>query len=259
MLTNKEVPSQEKELVQCEDGSYTLYSYDFKESYHSSKDGALRESLEKHVKPALSLKSKQKTLTVLDICFGLGYNTFATIYYMKKHRIKRKIQILSPEFDEALVRSLNTFSYPLEFESIRYIIDAIAKDLYYEDDMFKIEVFLGDAREVIRDMSFSRDKIDLIYQDAFSPLKNPLLWTYEWFRDIRAICKDDALLTTYSTAASVRLGLDENGFLLYAYQGEGVRASMLASLKLLEGMEPIDMGLKRLRNPVAKSLHDEAY
>jgi len=256
MLTNKQSLSQKKDLVLCEDGSYTLFSHDFNEPYHSTKDGALHESLEKHVKPALSLKSKQEKLTILDICFGLGYNTFATIYYMKKHNIKTKIHILSAEFDESLVRSLDTFVFPLEFEPIKYIIDAIAKDLYYEDEQFKIEVLLGDARQSIPKIE---EKIDIVYQDAFSPAHNPLLWTYEWFRDVRAICKDDALLTTYSTAAAIRLGLYENGFYIFVHRAEMMRYSTVASLVMLEGLEYIDMELKKVRNAKARSVKDKEY
>ncbi|CAA6820277.1 MAG: SAM-dependent methyltransferase (EC, partial [uncultured Sulfurovum sp.] len=67
-----EVLRPEKELVLCEDGSKTLFSKEFDEPYHSTKDGALHESLEKHVKPALQIKKMSKKLVILDICFGLG-------------------------------------------------------------------------------------------------------------------------------------------------------------------------------------------
>ena len=256
MPTNKKVLGQEKDLVLCEDGSYTLFSHDFNEPYHSTKDGALHESLEKHVKPALSLKLKQEKLTILDICFGLGYNTFATIYYIKKHNIKTKIHILSPEFDESLVHSLHTFSFPPEFEPIKYIIDTISKDLYYEDEQFKIEVLLGDARQSIPKI---QDNIDIVYQDAFSPAHNPLLWTYEWFKDVRAICKKDAILTTYSTAAAIRLGLYENGFYIFVHRAEMMRYSTVASLEMLESLEYIDMELKKVRNTEARSMKDNDY
>jgi hypothetical protein len=39
----------QKELVLCEDGSNTLFSKEFNEPYHSTKDVALHESFEKHV------------------------------------------------------------------------------------------------------------------------------------------------------------------------------------------------------------------
>ncbi len=256
MPTNKKVLGQKKDLVLCEDGSYTLFSHDFNEPYHSTKDGALHESLEKHVKPALSLKSNKEKLTILDICFGLGYNTFATIYYLKKHNIKTKIHIRSPEFDEDLVRSLPTFNFPQEFDDIKHIIESVSKDLYYEDEQFKIEVLLGDARQCIPNI---QEKIDIVYQDAFSPAHNPLLWTKEWFRDVRTICLEDAILTTYSTAAAIRLGLYENGFYIFVHRAEMMRYSTVASLEMLEGLEYIDMELKKVRNTEARSMKDREY
>lgn len=246
----------QKELVLCEDGSHTLYSKEFDEPYHSTKDGALHESLEKHVKPAFSLNPHKEKLTILDICFGLGYNTFATLYYIKKQKLQTKVHILSPEFDEGLVRSLDTFDFPPEFDTIKPIIKAISKDLYYEDAQFKIEILLGDARVIVPKIT---EKIDVIYQDAFSPAHNPLLWTYEWFKDVRALCKDDALLTTYSTAAAIRLGLYENGFYIFVHRAEMMRYSTVASLKMLEGLEYIDMELKKIRNPTAQSMKDTMY
>lgn len=246
---------EQKKLVLCEDGSNTLFSVEFDEPYHSTKDGALYESLEKHVKPALALSKEKTKLTILDICFGLGYNTFATVHYIKTQDLKTKVHILSPEFDEGLVRSLDTFDFPPEFESIKHIIKAISKDLYYEDEQFKIEVLLGDAR---RSIPRIQEKVDIIYQDAFSPSHNPLLWTKEHFADIRAVSKEDALLTTYSTAAAIRLGLYENGFFIFVHRAEMMRYSTVASLKMLE-LEYIDMELKKIRNTQARSMKDVDY
>jgi len=254
-MYNEDLRAQ-KELVLCEDGTHTLYSKEFDEPYHSTKDGALYESLEKYVKPSFFLKPDKDKLTILDICFGLGYNTFATLYYIKTHNLKTQVHILSPEFDEGLVRSLDTFDFPQEFESIRPIIKAISQNLYYEDEQFKIEILLGDARESIPKIE---EEIDIIYQDAFSPVHNPLLWTYEWFREVRAICKEDAILTTYSTAAAIRLGLYENGFYIFVHRADMMRYSTVASLQMLEDLEYIDMELKKVRNTEAKSMRDSDY
>ncbi len=243
-------------MVLCEDGSNTLFSKEFNEPYHSTKDGALHESLEKHVKPAFSLKKNHKKLTIIDICFGLGYNTFATLYYIKKNNLKTKVHIISPEFDEELIRSLDTFSFPPEFDFLRPIIKAIANNLYYEDKQFEVEILLGDAREEVLSIT---DKIDIIYQDAFSPTHNPLLWTREFFLDMAKISKEDAILTTYSTAAAIRLGLYENGFYIFIHRAKLMRFSTVASFKMLEGFEYVDMELKKVRNPLARSFRDKDY
>jgi tRNA U34 5-methylaminomethyl-2-thiouridine-forming methyltransferase MnmC len=248
--------TQKKDLVLCEDGSHTLYSHDFDEPYHSTKDGALHESLEKYVKPTFALKKDKSSLVILDICFGLGYNTFSTLYYLKKNDLKIKVHILSPEFDEALLRSLEHFTYPKAFDEIAEIIKKVSKELYYSDEQFTIEVLLGDAREQVKKIE---QKVDVVYQDAFSPAHNPLLWTTEWFKDIRAICKDDAILTTYSTAITTRMGLYENGFYIFIHCGEKFRNATVASLKMLDKFEYVDMELKQQRNKEARSLKDAEY
>ena len=86
-LMYNETIRPQKEVILCEDGTNTLFSKEFNEPYHSTKDGALHESLEKYVKPSLTLSKNKTELTILDICFGLGYNTFATLYYIKQQKL----------------------------------------------------------------------------------------------------------------------------------------------------------------------------
>jgi tRNA U34 5-methylaminomethyl-2-thiouridine-forming methyltransferase MnmC len=263
MLYNETLRNQ-KERIPTDDGSVTLYSKEFNESYHSPKDGALNESLQKHVLPAFELQQEKTALTILDICYGLGYNTLATLYHVKTNNLPVKLHIISPEFDEALVRSLKDFDYPTEFDILQPIIHAISNDFYYEDEQFKIEVMIGDAREVLSKRSTRYPlpatlSFDIIYQDAFSPKVNPLLWTREWFADIKAVSADDAVLTTYSTAAATRMGLYENGFVLHYLNAPNTRRSLIASPRKIDSLEWIDMELKKQRNPEGRSLHDSEF
>ncbi|HHB93828.1 MAG TPA: hypothetical protein ENK88_01595 [Campylobacterales bacterium] len=245
-----------KELMTTVDGSTTLFSKEFGESYHSTFDGALHETLYKHVIPAFSFQKDKKELTILDICFGLGYNTLATIYYIKKENLKKKIHILSPEFDKELIKLLSTFEYPKEFDSLKNIIMELSQNFYYEDEQFKIEILLGDARVSIPQI---KQKIDIVYQDAFSPKKNPLLWTKEYFADIKSLCKEDTILTTYSIAISARMGLYENGFNIFLSDSDGVRPYTVASPSMLKNLKYIDMELKKSRNLEARSLKDSDF
>ncbi len=241
-----------KELLLTDDGSNTLFSYEFSEAYHSTQDGALVESLEKHIKPAFRFQKDKRELVILDICFGLGYNTLSTLYHIKKNRLSTKVHIISPEIDESLIKSLKDFNYPNEFREFIDIIEELSINQYYIDKQFKIEILIGDAREILPKIN---RKIDIVYQDAFSPKKNPLLWTREYFRDIRALSKKDTIVTTYSVASSVKMGLYENGFNIFKLNSNRVRSSTIASLAILD-LEPIDMELKKIRNPNARSLRD---
>ena len=251
---NESLRSEKKRVV-TEDGSETLYSMEFNEAYHSARDGALNESLQKHVRPAFRFTNDKEQKAILDICFGLGYNTLATLHHVKKEQLSTKVHIISPEFDRGLVESLNSFEYPEEFRPFKPVIDQLSRDFFYEDEQFTIEILIGDARKTIPEID---TKFDVVYQDAFSPKQNPLLWTREYFAQIRAAIKEDAVLTSYSVAAAVRMGLHETGFNLFMLSGNNVRDWMIASPRMLE-IEPIDMALKKRRNPDAKSLRDAMY
>ena len=247
-------------MILSEDGSYTAYSKEYDEHYHSTKDGALYESLVKHVYPAFKLKQNQATVDILDICFGLGFNTLATLYYHKKNSLTSKINIYSPELDSSLVKSLKNFTYPKEFDEFKHIILQLSDTGIYDDNFFHIEVFLGDAREYIKQLKnrFTKETegFDIIYQDAFSPSTNPTLWTKEYFSDIKKIAKIDGILTTYSISLPTRLALYENNFNIYLHSGDGFRSSTIASLNEIENLKLVDMKHKISCNPNVKSLRD---
>jgi len=246
--------SDKHRLVKSDDGSFTAYSSEFDEHYHSTRDGALHESLYKHVIPAFEHHIDKDELTILDICFGLGFNTLATLYYMREQGIRKKVRIFSPEFDADLIASLRSFTYPEIFRPFLPIIEALSTVHRYEDENLYIELYIGDAREYLRNCD---KRFDIVYQDAFSPSTNPLLWTKEYFEDIARLIKDDGIVTTYSMALKTRLALYENGFNIYINSGEGHRDATLASKSELTGYEKVDMAHKIACNADVHSLRDE--
>ncbi len=251
--TNKAFNDDLHTMTLSEDGSYTAYSKEYDEHYHSTRDGALKESLVKHVQPAFKIKQNQNEINILDICFGLGFNTLATLCYYKQNNLTSKLNIYSPELDASLVKSLQNFTYPKEFEEFKHIIDSICRGGIYEDENFYIEVFLGDAREYVRKFE---NKFDIVYQDAFSPSSNPALWTKEYFSDIKRSIKDDGVLTTYSIALATRLALYENGFNIYLNIGDDYRDATVASPSELAAFKEVDMPHKISCNPNAEPLRD---
>jgi tRNA U34 5-methylaminomethyl-2-thiouridine-forming methyltransferase MnmC len=239
--------------ILSDDGSYTAYSKEYEEHYHSTKDGALKESLVKHVIPAFNLLNKPE-VNILDICYGLGFNTLATLLYYAKNRPYVQLNIYSPELDSNLVASLKNFTYPDEFAAFREIVNSLSESGTYQNKNIYIEVFLGDAREYIKRFE---NKFDIVYQDAFSPSTNPILWTKEYFNDIAKAMKKEGVLTTYSIAFRTRLALYENGFNIYLNVGEGYRDATIASQMQLLNATEVDMKHKISCNSDISSLCDK--
>ena len=248
-------------MILTNDGSYTLYSEQFEQHYHSTKEGALNESLSKHIIPALTYHKDKEELNILDICFGLGYNTLATIYYVQQNNLNIKLNIYSPEFDLELLQSIKNFSFPKEFESLTNIIDTLSEKLYYEDESCKIEIYNGDARIYLENLYNKNILFDIVYQDAFSSDVNRLLWTQEYFGQIKKVLSDDAIITTYSIATPIRLSIYNNEIKIYEYKPDNSnRITIALNKKDIHNeirYKYIDMELKQQRNITAKALKDK--
>ena len=244
------------EYIKTNDGSNTLYSNKYSQNFHSLNDGAVNESLSKYIIPSLNIFQEQKTLNILDICFGIGYNTFTTILYILQNNLNIKVNFYSVELDLELIESLKNFDYPKEFIQIKNIITSISNNKSYKDEQFYIEVKIDDARNYIKNIK----NIDIVYQDAFSSDVNKELWTKEYFCDISKSLSKNAIITTYSIATPVRLAMWENNLEIYEYKYDNKRRATLATNFQIQNtsfdLKYIDMIKKQQNNPSAKALKD---
>ena len=155
--------------VLTKDGSYSLRSVFFQENFHSLL-GALEETKLKFTAPSDLQRFKGKSLDVLDICFGLGYNS-ASLY---NELIKQKSYLnwYALEIDKKpLEYALRNQTFKkLWTPKVKRIFDSLYENEYFEDQFFKCKILWGDAREKINIIPTSI-KFDLIYLDDFL-LKN---------------------------------------------------------------------------------------
>ncbi|MEA5508810.1 MnmC family methyltransferase [Crocosphaera sp. UHCC 0190] len=208
-----------------DDGSYTFFSEEFNELFHSHS-GAKQEAQYKFSEPC-QLKEKassKNTLKILDICYGLGYNSAAaleTIWSVNPHC---QIELIALEKDQTVPlqaishQLLNSWSSPVvEFLKI------LAQTQEINNNILNAKLLLGDARQTLRTES-AINAIDAIFLDPFSPPKCPQLWTVE-FMELIAQCLDkDGYLATYSCAASVRNALQLAGLKIGATRSVGRRS-----------------------------------
>ncbi len=108
------------------DGSFTFFSPEFGELFHSHF-GAKQEAERKFVEP-LQLRKKATTspLFLLDICYGLGYNTAAALTAIWEVNPHCKIEWIGLEFDQRIPQV--TLEYNLLNAYPNYIQD-ILKEL----------------------------------------------------------------------------------------------------------------------------------
>ena len=205
------VPMSERESFTPKitaDGSFTFFSTEFEESFHSHY-GARQESFLKFVQPTLlDRKAHRPELQLLDICYGLGYNTAAALQTIWQFNPKCKIKIIGLEVNISVPQV--AIAHHL-FDNWHYehidILTELASQQEVKRQNLHAQLLIGDARSSIQQVYQSGFRADAIFLDPFSPPQCPQLWTIEFINLVSKCLKDDALLATYSCAAAVRTAM----------------------------------------------------
>ncbi len=187
-------------FVLTKDGSNTLYNKKYQEYYHSIS-GAYTEALEKYIKP-LAIQNGD---TILDFCFGLGYNSFVAISLFSN------LDITALENDMEILQTISYFAFPSKLNETVNIFKNIAKNHLITDKKNNtINLIIGDALKTVK--TLPQNHFDKIFFDPFSPKKAPEMWTQELFSDLFNILKRKGMLATYSCAKTVRKNMQLSGF-----------------------------------------------
>lgn len=179
--------------IQTKDGSLTYYIERYGECMHS-KTGAIEESFKKFVEPCLGIKNPK----LLDICFGLGYNSAAAL-----ENFGEDLEIVGLEADSAILQKIQNLNPNLKHYSI-------IKKLAMLQEFDNKKILIGNATQTIKTLPTSY--FNMVFLDPFSPGKNPELWSADFFKEIYRVMKPCGVLTTYSCARTVRDNLKEVGF-----------------------------------------------
>ena len=200
--------------VLTKDGSYSLKSVLFQENFHSLL-GALEETKSKFTAPSNLQRFKGKSLNVLDICFGLGYNSASLLDELTKQ--KSYLNWYGLEIDKRpLEYSIKNKSFlKIWAPKVKKIFESLYQKDYFEDQFFKCNLLWGDAREKISIIP-SDIKFDLIYLDGFSPQKCPQVWSIDFLSKVKEKLNSQGYLITYSSSAAVRKTLRNIGLEIFS-------------------------------------------
>jgi tRNA U34 5-methylaminomethyl-2-thiouridine-forming methyltransferase MnmC len=195
-----------------EDGSYTFFSEEFDEAFHS-RHGAKEEAFLKFATATdLVLRAQQGNLRLLDVCYGLGYNTAAALETIWATNPECQVEVYGLELDESVPRAaiapplVSTWSPPIQ---------AILQELAFAHTCSRPDLnarlLIGDARQTIQILHQSGFQADAIFFDPFSPRRCPQLWTVEFITQVTRCLAPSGKLATYSRSAAVRSAMLEAG------------------------------------------------
>lgn len=216
------------ELKVTEDGSHTLFVPVIDECYHSTH-GAIQES--RHIFIEAGLKQCLKPeISVLEIGFGTGLNAFLSL--LESEGSRKRIRYTSLELYPVEVEKALMLNYPAElapdkkdlFDKLHSSPWNVETEITPGFSLNKIETdFTGFVFE---------NNFDVVYFDAFSPEKQPEMWSKELFERIFTHCTPGAILTTYCAKGIVRRAMQEAGFTVERLQGPPGKREILRGLRV---------------------------
>jgi len=218
-----------REIIITADGSTSIYLPDLQETYHS-KHGAIQEAYHVFIKSGLSLFKKDATISILEIGFGTGLNSFISFLEAKKRKLH--------------IDYVGVEAYPVEngeMEKLNYVDqlkcdgeEQIFKDMHETswNEKQKLSNFfsLTKRRQFFHEIE-DKNKFNLIYFDAFAAHVQPELWTESIFNKMITSLKSDGVLVTYSAKGSVRRAMQAVGFSVEKLPGPPGKREMLRGVK----------------------------
>ena len=217
-------------IIKTEDNTETIWSEYFDEACHNLS-GAYEETLHNYILGCgiPNLFDQGKDFQVLDVGFGVGVGLLSLINEIKRieDRKNAAIEYYSIELDEALLLwSLKNTLPEINFKKCE------KNDLqYYEaywEDLLTIKIFIGDGRVTLpkaHQLGLIK-QLSAIFQDAFSPRKNPALWSVEWFSFLKSMSEESVILSTYSSSIAIRKSLIIAGWIIENAQGFAMKRFM---------------------------------
>ena len=190
------------------DGSFTFFSEEFGEAFHSYS-GAKQEAQQKFVRPCqLAELSQTGSLRLLDICYGLGYNSAAALATVWSVNPACYVELVALEADrvvphQAIADNLLSGWKP----PVAQLLKELADTGQVHTKQLNAQLLIGDARQTIQQVYQREWQADAVFLDPFSPPKCPQLWTVEFLGLVAQCLAPTGRLATYSCAASVRTAL----------------------------------------------------
>ncbi|NET09294.1 MAG: hypothetical protein F6K09_01675 [Merismopedia sp. SIO2A8] len=221
------------------DGSYTFFSSTFNEAFHS-RHGARLEAERKFVEPTqLAQIASQSTVCLLDVCYGLGYNTAAALDTIWRINPHCHIHWYGLELNVDVPRSaiahhlLDQWPPPIPHHLAQLTTPPYSLFLAHSPapsfsspaaspvHLFTAHLLLGDARQTIQQVVQSSFQADAIFLDPFSTATCPQLWTVDFLAQVTQCLAPNGRLATYSCAAAIRTALRIAGLQVGSTPGVG--------------------------------------
>ncbi|WP_041956218.1 TIGR01212 family radical SAM protein [Sulfurospirillum arsenophilum] len=224
------MPSKILKTFLLEDGSVSAWSETYRDYYHP-KAGAYRQAQEQFIeKSDLRARLEKSDVSVLEIGFGMGYNTFCAVSLAQK-LAKNRLHVKAIDQDRMLLKSASAVvPNALHVK----LLETLFTCKRYEDTFAKVEFLNAEARYAI---TLLHEQFDVIFLDPFIESNNASLVSFEFFQHLRKLLKPDGILVASTALHVSQIGLSLAGFEVHVSNDEnsdikGVTAILSSSPSL---------------------------
>ena len=217
-----------REIFQTLDGSTTIHLPEWNESYHS-KHGAIQEAYHVFISNGLSL-FQNKPISILEIGFGTGLNTFIT--FLEASKTTQIIDYVGVEAYPVSPEEVLQMNYVSELNALQHkaIFEKMHDSKWEEKIQISENFTLTKRNQFFKDIT-DKNAFDLIYFDAFGYRVQPELWSTEIFKIMYDSLNSEGILVTYAARGVVKRSMIEVGFTVEKLPGPPGKREMFRATK----------------------------
>lgn len=217
-----------REIIITEDGSTTIRITDWDENYHSTH-GAIQEAKHVFIKNGLDLFKNYKSISILEIGFGTGLNTFITFLETLK---KESVNYVGVEAYPVSAEEIKQMNYISELQAFQYqdIFDKMHFSDWENQQIISKNFFLTKREQFFQDIE-DKERFNLIYFDAFGFRLQPELWSEIIFKKMYEALLPNGILVTYACRSAIKNAMLNVGFSIEKLPGAPGKREMLRAVK----------------------------
>jgi tRNA U34 5-methylaminomethyl-2-thiouridine-forming methyltransferase MnmC len=228
--------SEQVRLIITEDGSHTVYHEGHKETYHNPY-GAFKESI--HVFMLYGLDAwlmrnpRKQPIRIFEVGFGTGLNAWLTLVWAEQNQIPVLYHTIEPyPLSEEIYSQLNYGDQDDGIFHYKTYLQRLHKANWNEGTV--ISEYFNMKKENITLADVKLYPTDIIFFDAFSPAKQPELWTKEMLEKVSNELNPGGALTTYCATGELKRKLIELGLTVETLPGPPGKKEMTRAWKPLD-------------------------
>jgi tRNA U34 5-methylaminomethyl-2-thiouridine-forming methyltransferase MnmC len=230
------------QLILTRDGSHSLWAPELDETYHSTH-GAIQESRHVFIRHGLLhwLNSQaQCNVNILEVGLGTGLNALLTYLALLTKRVKTTYTGLEPyPMPWAYMQHFNYTTqltqhkiYPTTYKKLQTTFKQLHQEAATSFCQLSDYFLFQQQNCPLQAFSAPPNSFDIVYFDAFSPNKQPNMWSVDLLQKVYHMMKRHGIMVTYCAQGKFRRHLKQLGMRVETLPGPPGKKEMTRAWKV---------------------------